>query len=264
MYIPSLAVPLNTTTASLLRIAIQGAQSTGKTWACTTFPNPVFLDFDNKLGAHRHREDIYPLRFWNDDFCMQLADQLKIRAKDGGVLHRTNILLAFLRTELAKFTPEQTVILDSMTMVMNSLEAWLDATPVYGQKGEVDGFDFWKRKGKITKWILEALKNANCNVIVTFHESKDMNADGIPTGKMNPLMSGSMKEQLGQHFTDWYRQTAENELDAQGKPIKDKVRYMWQIKPDSNCNCSCSIKHLIDSPVRQVEANYKSLLKPAA
>lgn len=250
--------------SSPFRIAIQGAPHTGKTWAALTFPNPVVLNFDNKLGAHTDREDILDIRFYDNTFVEALAKEYGMPFKLGNppVINRFNIFMAWCGKELPKFSSEQTLIQDSWTMLMNNFDAWAEATPVVSKdKGEVDRYEFWGRKQKLCRQLLEMFKTTPANLIVTFHESKDMNSEGIPTGKLNPLMTGAMKEQLGQHFTDWYRQLAVAKIDPTTKRPSGETEYLWQIKPTDECNCCCSVKHLIkDTKIIRVPATYQSLI----
>ena len=266
MYQPPYATKLTESKHSPFRIAIQGAPHTGKTWAALTFPNPVVLDLDNKLGAHIHREDILRVSFFDNDTVQKFATEygLPFQAGKPPVINRFVVFMSWVAKEISKFSPEQTLIIDSWTMLQNNFDAWAEATPVMSkEKGEVDRFEFWGRKQKYSRQLLEMLKTTPAGLVVNFHESKDMNSEGIPTGKLNPLMTGAMKEQLGQHFTDWYRQTAEAELDANKKPT-GRTGYYWQIKPNEICNCCCSVKHLIDNPsITKVPATYASLVKAA-
>lgn len=261
-YIPTYATKLKDSSQNPLRVAIQGAPHTGKTWAALTFPNPVVLDFDNKMGAHMEREDVLRIPFYDNAFIEQLSKEYGLPFKAGNpmVVNRFVILMSWVAREIGKFAPEQTIILDSWTMLQNNFDAWAEATPSLSkERGEVDRFEFWGRKQKLNRQLLEMIKSTPAAVVVTFHESKDMNSEGIPTGKLNPLMTGAMKEQLGQHFTDWYRQTAENRADANKKPTGE-VDYLWQVKPNDICNCCCSVKSIIaDNKLVKIPANYASL-----
>ena len=74
-YIPPHSSPLADMSFSQIRLGIQGAPGTGKTYAAVSFPNPIVLDLDNKLGAHKTRKDILVLPFHDPDF---IINKLKV------------------------------------------------------------------------------------------------------------------------------------------------------------------------------------------
>jgi hypothetical protein len=265
-YTPTNAVKINDMTASPLRIALQGAPGTGKTWSAMSFPLPCVIDFDNKLGAHRSRPDVIVLPFHDNNWLrenvyknLKLSSPMAFEAR--GEINRANIFLMWLKENASKFEPDQTLILDSWTMLQNNFDSYGRATPEIGKDGKVDKFEFWGRKQSYSMAVLEHLKVLKCSVVVTFHETAERNDAGDLTGKFNPLMDGKVKDQLGQHFTDWYRQLAEQTKDAVGKIDASKpTKYLWQIKSDNLCNCTCSIPHLIKGDLNKVPADYSSLI----
>lgn len=260
-YIPDFAITLKELPLSPLRIALQGAPHTGKTYSAMSFPSPIVAyDFDGKMGAHLERTDVFDLALHNNAFCEKVAAKYKITDWiSKGVVKRWKIFEKMIEEDLPKYQAGQTILIDSWTMLMNNFHNWYDLHPPISQEGKKDPREFWGVKLKYGTNILEKFKTCPANLIVTFHESREEDAEGKPTGRYNPLMSGQLKEQLGQHFTDWYRQTAENKKDDKGNPTKD-IEYMWQIKPNSVCKACCSVKHLIESGVAQVPATYKSLV----
>lgn len=263
MFIPPNAKPLNTLAQPPLRLALQGAPGTGKTYAAVTFPNPLVLDFDNKLGAHRSRSDISVIPFYDNDSIEAISQEIRKKSAKipGGIVDRANTLLAWLKGPALLLAPEQTLIIDSWSMLQNNFDAAAAATPVMGKDGTVDKFEFWARKQKYSLAALESLKSLACRVIVTFHETVERDDSGNLTGKLNPLMDGKVKDQLQQHFTDWYRQIADIPRDSAGKIIPGKpVEYLWQIKSDNLCNCTCSIPRLINDTRTRIPANAASIL----
>lgn len=268
MYIPDYSEKLSDMKGSPYRIGIQGAAGTGKTWAALTFPNPVVLNLDNKLGAHLHRTDILNIKFHDNDFIKKLAEKFGMSYKVGTtgvnnqVVNRFNVFFAWINAELQKFTSDQTVIVDSATMLSNAYDAFAEVTPEMSKKtGEINTQELWGRKLKLFRQLFEAFKSTQATLIVIFHESREINIDGIPTGKYNALMTGSTREYLGQHFTDWYRQTAENEIDPVTKKPTGNVNYWWQVKPNDACNCFSSVPRIIHDPkIIRVPATYQSLI----
>lgn len=263
-YIPNFAKPLNQFPLNSKRIGLQGTHNSGKTWAAMTFPGPIVAyDFDNKMDAHKHRSDVHILPFHDPEWCIAKGKELKIdNMVSRDMIKRWDLFRKLMALEISKFQPGQTVLMDSWTMLQNNYDLWFVAHPtVSAESGKVDNRVFYKNKGDFSLIILEMFKGCKANLVWTFHESKEEDADGKPTGRYNPLMSGRIKEVLGQHFGDWYRQTAESEIGPDNKPT-GKTLYQWQIKPNTTCKCCCSVRHLIDSNVMSVPANYSSLLPP--
>lgn len=258
MSLLSIAKPLSNITKAPLRLAIQGASGVGKTTAAGTFPNPVFVDFDEKLGMFAGREDIAAISINDKDYLettlIKGAKLTGCSSMVGGLLASPLVFHAWLKQQGASLPKDVTLIIDSWTMMQNMIDAILDATPKQGKDGTQDGFDFWKRKGKFSVEILNFIKQLPCAVVVIFHESRVLDSTGAPTGKWNPLMSGSIKDSLGQHFTHWFRQTAEQD-------DKKETKYYWQVTPDNNCNCSCPDTWIKDRAVKgKIIADYKNLL----
>lgn len=235
-------------------IGLQGMSNTGKTWSCATFPSPLFVNFDGKLP--RGRGDLMSLSFCEEEFLKEVIKEDKLQAfpKIGGVLAGAHVFLAWLKKN-ASTLQDVTLVIDSWTMMQQLLDNVLYATPKQNDKGEEDGYDFWKRKAIFSSNILAALKGLQVDCVVVFHDNRVLNADGIPTGKFEPLMSGSIKNSLPNNFSHWIRQTAE-----ENKSTKE-IEYLWQIKPNNDCNCNCPEPHLLAQPkLMKVKAEYNSLL----
>lgn len=237
-------------------IALIGAANSGKTWAAATFPNPLFVDFDKKLPRHL-TTPVSSLPFWDEVFLAEVIKEEKLAAstKIGGIVASSHVFLAWI-TKVAPSIPEDvTLVIDSWTMMQQLLDRVLNATKKQNSAGEVDTREYYARKATLSTEVLAALKNLKCQHVVIFHESKDMKSDGSPSGKLNPLMAGSLKESLPQNFTHWIRQTAE-----ENKTTKE-IEYLWQIKPNNECNCNCPEPHLLAQPkLMKVKAHYDSLL----
>lgn len=258
MSLLSFAKPLSSITKAPLRLAIQGASGVGKSTAAGTFPKPVFVEFDEKLGMFVGRDDIFTMEVNSRDYVENTwikGEKLTgCSAMVGGVLASPLVLLAWLRQRGSSLPKDITLIIDSWTMMQHMIDAILNATPKQGKDGTVDGFDFWGRKAKISAEILTVMKELPCQTVVIFHESKVLDSSGAPTGKWNPLMSGSTKDALGQFFTHWFRQTAEQDE-------KKETQYYWQVTPDNNCNCSCPDAWIKARAVKgKIIADYKNLL----
>lgn len=235
MYIPSIAKPLSDTEQPPLRVAIQGASGSGKTYSAVTFPNPIVADFDGGLTSLKAtRPDIVTIPFYSDAF---------IRSKG---VNRRDYFKAFLEQEAVKLTREQTLIVDSWTTLQIAFDIQTEKEPVYTKGGSVDEFAFWGRKKDWSRDICQALLALSCNVVVTFHEQQQRDSAGNPTTKLEPVMQGSWSQQLPIFFSDWFRQSATTERKklADGTEVAGATLYQWQTKPNSIANCKSRLSNL--------------------
>ena len=125
LYIPSTASTIKHD--PLIRLGLQGDPGTGKTTAAATFPNPIFLDFDNQLTSLAERKDILRVPFYDKNF---VKDVLKVNPVNG-VNDSRNGLIKWLANELHKFTQEQTIVLDSWTAMQDAFDNVKEQEPVY-------------------------------------------------------------------------------------------------------------------------------------
>lgn len=241
-----LYIPLGTVKSRVgkMMIAAIGRPGSGKTTGAATFPNPIFADFDNKLPANYNS-----IPFWNAAFCDAQFGPNQNGRTNPAYPNRRDAFQRWLAANLSKFTPEQTFVVDSWTMVMNAFDVQtrLDE-PRMGltSKGEVNKFWFWGEKLNYARNIHEILRSAACNIIVTVHESPDRDEKGELNGKINPLMDGSFKDQMLGHYTDaWHfvRNPIEFEANGTSKKIRtanDADTFYWNFfgdpLVDTNCN----------------------------
>ncbi len=253
-------IPKETTkaTASQQRIALIGAPGSGKTTACLTFPNPFFIDFDHKLPS-----GVNCVPFWDPKF----VDSICSRTVAGAPPNRRDAIKKWLRENAHKFTAEQTLIIDSWTMMQNSQEQQADLENSLAEKS--NKYYRWDDKQKFSKTICELLEGCSCIVVVTFHETIERNDEGEPTGKLRAVMDGGFRDQLLGHFTDVWRQLARPPVKGPDNRIvvKDGIKqfhdgYFWQLigddKVDTNLNPTLGEK-VRAKGVKMVRADYKEI-----
>ena len=241
------------------RIAIQGGPGSGKTWAALTFPNLIVCNLDNKLGAHPHRTDVQVLHFHNEDWTNKILAPIICQLKTSTFGTKENFrahdaIILWLQTEGAKLDPSHTVVIDSDSLFEDSIHVYYESNPIASKEGKDSGFKIWNKKKEL--WILffKALRNLPCTSVTLFHEAYPMDADGKVLGKLLPVLQGSMKESVSKNFTEWFRQTAEQDK------ITKQMQYLWQVKPDGDCGCFSSYPKLTASKEVKVPANYSSLV----
>lgn len=244
LYIPPNVTSLKDITQQQVRLGIQGYPGVGKTWSALTFPNPIVMNYDNKLGVHIGK-DIPTLPFY---------DSRWFNAFKKGQEHRHDAVLRWIQTEGIKLTKDQTLIQDSWSTLQN----WFDIAmrvPYYTKDGKEDGYKFWNLKIDYALKMMEALKMLTCNVVVTFHETVERNDNGNIVG-LKPLMQGQFADQLAGCFTDWFRQVVMEKKNDKGEPIKGEYQYLWQVRSDNIAKCLTS--KIIPNGLMYVPADYRT------
>jgi hypothetical protein len=257
-----------------IRLGIQGWPGSGKTCSALTFPNPIVCDFDNKLGYHRDRTDVHVLPFYSQEFYKE-----KLKGKN-----KRDAFISWLRNEALKLQPDNTLIIDSWTMLQAAIDSQIALEPEYTKGGQLNEFSPWARKIDYSAAICELLKGLDCNVVVTFHEmSVRDEKSGQLLDKLLPLMQGKFLCQLQGHFTDWFRQhaipkikykspgdtvgtiveiDAPNETNCPGKyKLSNPVEYFWQIQGDDTFDASCGTMRKLQANWKFVPATFESFKK---
>ena len=270
MYIPKDSMDVSALPKSPIRLGIMGPAGIGKTWSALTFPNPVVLDLDNKLGGYR---EAYPnvkfpvLPFWSRDF---VENTLKVSNMGLGKptdpkfpANARDAVDKWLTIEGPKLSPEQTLILDSFTSLNDAFtnQTSLPHEKEYTKTGQEDGFAFWKKLLAYNTKICSLLKNLPCNVVAIFHELPERSEDGIVIG-IKPLLQGQSADKIPGYFTDFYQQ--KYLVNDPQKPITyfkfengERGAYVWQTCKDRRFQIACkSLSKLPDF----VRATYSSLI----
>jgi len=241
-------------------IALIGAPGSGKTTSCLSFPNRIWYDFDHKLPAN---ETSIPM--WDAKY----VDSQAKRTYGNSPANRRDAFKKHFRENHTLYTEEQTVIIDSWTIMQNAFDQQTQLEEDMADKP--NPFAFWKRKVQYATEIMEMVKACRARVVVTFHETVDRDAEGELTGKIRPVMDGSFKDQLLGHFTDVWRQLCNpyerNEkggiVIAEGKKAI-KAGWWWQLIGDeqvnTNTNPILGVK-LRAAKIKMVPASYEEILK---
>lgn len=216
-------------------IALIGAPGSGKTTACLTFPNRIWLDFDHKIPAGE-----VTIPFYDPKFCDSLATKYSPNCPP----NQRDALKVWLRQHSSKLTKSQTLILDSWTNIQaaHDMQARIEGEMMSAKERK---WAFYGGKKEFSADIMAALKATICRVIVIFHEVPERNEEGELTTKIKVLMDGSYKDELLKDFTDYWRQLCfPYEKDARGNYVLDKGKkifnpgYFWQLVSDDNFNAN--------------------------
>lgn len=209
------------------RIGIQGYGGTGKTWAALTFPNPVVANIDRGLGAHIGRADVIEVKFYDEAFCKKIMptytpNELK------------EVCLKWLSTEGYKLTADQTLIWDGNTSTQNAYHKWfsIHKYEFTTKQGKVDEFAEWREKKNYYADMLEVFKKLRCDVVFIAHEAEAKDKDGTYKGKIRPLLTGQVGDELVNHFTDFFRQFSASKPEDYSKTDEAKLKREWNMTRD--------------------------------
>jgi len=274
IYIPPNTFTLsNAPTDSQIRLGVQGYPKIGKTWGALTFPNPIVLNLDRGLGAHRGRADVIDVPMYNPAFVDAIIKRDSLLAPP----NRKDAILIWLAKEAPKLTCNQTLVVDSNTQLQNSFAAQYNLHPKISKQGKIDDFGLWAEKVNYYNEVCEQFKLLQCNIIFIIHETVARDDSGDITNGVRPLLTGQFGDQIAGHFTDWFRAIAigkpteanklkfkadysltDSELKEWCDSTSNSTIYLWQTTSDSVAKCGSST--LVNAP-KFILANYNSFCK---
>lgn len=248
-------------TAPHLFVGLIGESGSGKTYSALTFPNPVVADIDNGLSAQAGKRDALSIPFHDDVFCRNVLKAAY--NQKAGVVNKRDAFKVWIRDEADKLEPEQTLVVDSWTMLQDHFDRQTALEPAYTAKGEINPFEFWARKIDYSRDIMIMLQGLRCNVVVTFHELKQRDeATGELLDKIAPLMQGKFVARIPSFFDEFYRclviplKNRKGEIiQINGKPLTQDRNFFWQIKQTGEFNA----KSRMSRPETFIPAHYKEI-----
>lgn len=194
-------------------IGIIGPPGCGKSTFAALFPNPLFLDWDNKVPPGKNR-----VPFYNPDFLRSITKQGKDEVP--------NAALAFqmwIKANKALLTNE-TPIVDSWSSYQDACDRYQEY--IKPRDGGADAvFAFYRVKIQHSTNLMQDLRALPQTVIILIHELPERTKDGDLTGKIKPNMEGSFADNMASKLTDFYRLvTYPNNIDVTtGKATTEKL-----------------------------------------
>ena len=249
MSVRSPLVGLQSNEGGAHRILIQGIPGTGKTYSALTFPNPLVVNFDNKLPRDR---SINQIPFHTIEYMRSLY---KTYGADPANLNLRDAFRMWLEKEMPKIDAKNTtLIIDSWTMVSNAtVTQCMKERKPSKQTGELDSRQAWGELLNYMYYIHELLKRYDGLLISIAHEYIDRDEKGQPTSVSSPLFAGSFKDQFAAHYTNYWRMDVVR--PPKDAPENTPSDYRWQLKGSVLFNSICSFT----PPAMFVKADYDSI-----
>lgn len=263
MPLPNYATYDKSTTDTLIRLLLVGPPGSGKTCAAATFPNPLFLNFDNNLKSAEILlgKSFANLPFYDEPWIR--TQYPKLHPTPTSPLKVSSALTTFLNSaEIAAMTQEDTLVIDSLSTLGDAVFKDITAiTPKSSKTGEADGHWFWKTWAEYFCALCTKLKSLRCHVVLIAHENEIRDSETGRVISYKFVLQGQLfSPRLPQFFTDMYRQTLETKPLAGGSALdKTTLRveenYLWQIKTSTLFLCKTRIR----TQNQFVKAHYKSI-----
>lgn len=268
LYIPKNAIPVGDVSEERLLLGIQGESGTGKTTAAASFPNPLWLLFENSLSHLRKHFPAEEIASWNKItfYDANFVDKtLGIPRFKGLVTDWKKAIPQWLDTHGKLMTKEQTIIVDSWTSLQDLFTKTQNFDIKLTKMGAEDDYYPWQERLAWSKTVMTTLSTIPCNVVVLFHEhfERDPKTKEL-TDKVAPLQQGKFISEIKRSFPNFFRQTVRARKGPDGKMItlpngEPVVDYLWQTKSSGEFDAKNAFRGEIPA---FVPAHYTSL-KPS-
>lgn len=199
-------------------ILLAGTAFSGKTTAALSFPDPLVLDFDNKMP----RAGVQSIPFYKDSF----VETLVRRTNPAVSVNRRDALQIWLNQHNGRLS-KYTIILDSLT----ALEvAFHQQTFEVEEKWGVNGGLYFGAKLNYFQSICALLAATGARVIINCHLTpvymRDPNSGiDVSTGKHKAALAGSAAEKLPTFCTSVIYSYVK--IDS----IKGACTFWWVLRP---------------------------------
>lgn len=234
-------------------IVMLGPPFSGKTTACLTFPNPRFLNLDNKLPAGTQC-----VPFHDPKFC----DSLVPRTSPAQPPNRKDAILSWLLRNVHRLSADTTLILDSFSGLSDAFHLQAETVEDVGtsKAGNRALLKVFGAKLSYLDAVFALLKLSPARIVVTVHTMPEYNEKGEPTGAVKPFCTGSFSDKICSYATDVLRSYIDIDPNT-GRPRVDPTTgeitgYRWRLKPDRICPL---VGTLIPNPPDSIRARWSDL-----
>lgn len=232
------------------RIMIIGTSGSGKTYAASSCPKPVYDDYDNQLNdpvVISRLHAVYPM--WDTEFVQQ---KLGLKGSPDKVFKD------LLTAHHSKLTLDHTVVWDSASYFSDRLKENLTERIPKGKEGDKDGYWYWREWANAWRSICEKIAKLECNFVAIFHESEIRDEATGRLEKYGWMMQGKeFTPRIPQFFTDVVRQLHVVDSVPNTGAIKEE-KWLWQIKPTTDfpiAKTRCTVNNLY------IPASWNAIIK---
>lgn len=235
-------------------ILIVGPPFSGKTTACMTFPNPRFINLDNKLPA-----GAVCVPFHEPAFCDKWAPR-----SGNTPPNKRDAVQQWLYNRIGSIDPDITLILDSFSSLSDAFHLQSELVEDIGtsKAGNRALLKVFGAKLAYLETIFTLLKMMPCRVVVTAHTMPEYDEQGRPTGAVKPFCTGSFSDKIASYATDVLRSFIQR--DPQSNKILSDPKtgeitgYRWGLRPDTVCPMTNSLIKLPPG-VTSIRARWQDL-----
>jgi len=233
-----------------IKALILGEAGQGKSFAAKTFPNPVFLDYDNNL-QHDYFNGTQTIPAYDKNIQKSVYKAHSPR----------RFIFSWIADHGSKLSSEQTLVIDSQTGLSDQVKIELDALIPNGRDGKPDGFWFWNQWSVFwCAFTEEITKKLDCNLVVISHAKILRDSETNRIVSIDLLMKG---QDFTSRIPSFYNNVFYQKRIPKGfNPLIDlkpdqKVDYdyMWQIADDKRFTIG---RTTIDTKNAMVPATYES------
>lgn len=203
-------------------VVLAGNAFAGKSTAASTFPAPLFLNFDNKLP----KPGLDEIPFWNDRF----VDSIIKRANPRNPANVCDAVPLWIEQN-AHYLADRTVITDSLSTLETAFHRQVEK--VEGILANVGGGMLFGRKLRYFNDLFDLLPRLASRVVVICHlcpcyvKDERTGAD-VATGRYKPAITGSFAEKLPAFATTLAFCTRAEQRDPQTGATTHK--FLWTLK----------------------------------
>lgn len=213
-------------------LLLLGEPLRGKTNTSMLFPDPYFLDADDKLNNAIQR--FKSKRFWFDKLNVD-ENGKQIDAKD-----RWNRAVACLKA--AALVPEiKTIVVSSLTPLVDALQYHImnvdkDSSKLMVAGEKVMQQTYWTPFRELLQRLILGLRTTGKYVVVECHEEpiKDEITGEV---RYTPMIPGQLRNKLASVFSDVWRCETREKFGTGGS----STEYYVRTQPKSNYPLACSI-----------------------
>lgn len=253
-------------TAEVVRLLLLGPGGWGKSTAAATFPNPVFIDFDNNLPAEFAGK--YPtIPMWNREWLLTQKLSMNPSILGSAIANRPLMFLPQIFKDISTLDSDQTVVFDHLSAISDLLAICIKED----NSAEIkkNPYAFWAMWAEFLSALFDGIRKTRCNVVMICHEDELREPEtNRLLGRRWLLPGQKFSPKVPTYFNNVFRQCRTYDVNRGGTLAVPgaltaqtaKLDYLWQIRPDAEFQYA---RTTIPGDKLYVKATYQSFLSRA-